>query len=91
MWIKLIKGVNRHMIEVSEVGNEYYERALLIVKPEYADIDEKMLEREARSILNRIGTPSYTKKKDSILLWFLKFSAPALIGSAITAYIMTFY
>lgn len=86
----LIKGVNRHMIEVLEIGNEYYERALLIVKPEYADIDKEVLEKEAKSIMNKIGTPSCVKKKSSIFSWLLKISIPAILGSLLTLLFMSF-
>lgn len=86
----MIKGVNRHMIEISEIGNEYYERALLIVKPQYADIDKVMLEKEAKNILSKIGTPSSVKKKSSIGLWLLKMSIPAIIGALLAMLFMAF-
>ena len=40
----MIKGINHTMIELNETGNEYYERALLIVKPEYASVARAVLE-----------------------------------------------
>ena len=29
----MIKGVNRQIIEVMDTGNQYFERALLVVRP----------------------------------------------------------
>ena len=37
----MIKGINRQVIEVTETGNAYFERALLVVRPSYRDDDEK--------------------------------------------------
>ena len=36
----MIKGINRQVIEVTETGNAYFERALLVVRPSYRDDDE---------------------------------------------------
>lgn len=36
----MIKGINRQVIEVTETGNPYFERALLVVRPSYRDDDE---------------------------------------------------
>lgn len=33
----MIKGVNRQIIEVMDTGNQYFERALLVVRPGYTD------------------------------------------------------
>ena len=47
----MIKGVNKYVIEVSETGNVYYDKALLFVKPEYTDIERAILEKEAKKVL----------------------------------------
>lgn len=43
----MIKGVNRQIIEVSDTGSAYFERALLIVRANCADADTAMLHDEA--------------------------------------------
>ena len=35
----MIKGVNRQIIEVMDTGNQYFERALLVVRPGYTDTE----------------------------------------------------
>ena len=32
----MLKGINHSVIEVNDTGNEYYERAILMIRPEYA-------------------------------------------------------
>ena len=52
----MIKGVNRQIIEVTDTGNEYFERALLIVRPRFSDMpygrlyDEQKVRQECRSV-----------------------------------------
>ena len=58
----LIRGVNRHIIEVTDTGNAYYERALLVIKPEYASAERDLLEREARKVLRSMGVPLLHQK-----------------------------
>ncbi len=81
----LIRGVNRHIIEVTDTGNAYYERALLVIKPEYASAERDLLEREARKVLRSMGVPSSIKKHSRALYWALRLGAAALIGAAVTA------
>ena len=45
----MIKGINRSIIEVLDTGSVYYERALLVIKPEYASAQRELLEQEAKS------------------------------------------
>ena len=51
----MIKGVNRQIIEVSDTGNTYFERALLIVRAKYSDMDDRMLHDEADRLLKKAG------------------------------------
>ena len=81
----MIKGINRQVIEVTEIGNAYYERALLVVKPEYASLENAKLEREAKKVLKELGTPSSIQKKNRVLYWTVRLGAAAAFGSAVTA------
>lgn len=47
----MIKGVNRQIIEVTETGNEYFERALLVVRPGFADTEPSLLHEEAQRLV----------------------------------------
>jgi len=64
----VIKGINHSMIELNETGNEYYERAILIIKPEYASLQRALLEREARKMLRNMDAPAVIKNRKRKLL-----------------------
>lgn len=58
----MIKGINRSIIEVLDTGSVYYERALLVIKPEYASAQRELLEQEAKKLLENMGEPSSLKR-----------------------------
>ena len=80
----MIKGINHHVIELTETGNKYYEKALLIVKPEYSQSNEMFLQKEARKMMKDLKAPSAIKHKQNLLMRFLKFGCAAAAGSIIT-------
>ena len=84
----MIRGINRQIIEVTEFGNAYYEKAFLFVKPEYAETQKDILEKEANNVLKKLGKPASIKRSKRILYWGLRLGGSALIGSAITALII---
>lgn len=59
----MIKGINHSVIEVNETGNEYYERAILIIKPEYASAQRAVLEDEAKKLLRELDVPSAVRSR----------------------------
>ena len=61
----MIKGINRTIIEVTDTGNIYYERALLVLKPEYTDVNRSLLEKDA---VFYVGTISHKKTPRHSLL-----------------------
>lgn len=70
----MIKGIHHTMIELSDTGSEYYERAILIVKPTYASAQRTVLEQEARRMLKQLDAPSAFRRQK----FFLR---PLLIGT----------
>ena len=81
----MIRGVNRQVIEITETGNAYYEKALLVIKPEYASAERELLEREARRVLKQMGAPSSVKKSSRILFWALRLGGAAAVGAGVMA------
>ena len=53
----MIRGVNRQIIEISNTGNQYFERALLFVKPEYTETEDERLRAEADRLIAGLGRP----------------------------------
>lgn len=80
----MIKGINRQIIEVTKTDNLYYERALLVVRPQFTGAERQILEREARKMLREMNAPSILKSKKQLLRRILNFLLPAMAGAAIT-------
>lgn len=82
----LIKAVNHQIVEVTDIKNKYYERALLIVKADYKQVDDIILDEEAQIILKDIDAPSALKRSNKhIFYWCLRFIPIALLGGLIGA------
>lgn len=79
----MIKGINKQVIEITNTGNPYYEKAWLIVKPEYATLHQNILEREAQKLLKNTDKPSCMKLRRNFGFWALRLGASALFGAAI--------
>lgn len=84
----MIKGINHSIIEVSETGSEYYERAILIIKPEYASVQRSILENEAKAILHEMDAPSSFSVKKSRIKTVLIPVLSAVGGAAAAALIL---
>ena len=63
----MIKGISHQIIEVTDTNNKYYERALLVLRPEYASISREVLEKEAVKLLKNMDTVSTAKPKSVML------------------------
>ncbi len=68
----MIKGINHKIIEVTETESIYYERAYLLVRPEYEEAEEAVLRKEAKKLLSDVGTPSSIKGRRTFFYWFLR-------------------
>lgn len=83
----MIKGINRQIIEINRTGSLYYEKALLIVKPEFASAQQQVLEREALRILKKMDAPSSYKRKSRLAVKIIFALACSLCGGLL-AYFM---
>lgn len=84
----MIKGVNRTIIEITETENVYYERALLVIRPEYANVQRGLLEREAKKMLASMTAPSSIKRCHALAYWTLRLGGAGALGALITLAIM---
>lgn len=83
------KGVNRQVLEIHDTGNEYFEKAMFFVRPEYSAMSEKKLTSSAQKLISNecdIPKTRKIKRKDGLLL-FAKLTAAAGAGAALTALI----
>ena len=81
----MVRGVSRQIIEVPDTGNIYYEKAYLVVKPEFSDAQRTLSEKEAKRVLRAMDAPSSIKQKNKKWMTVLYFLAAALVGAGIMA------
>lgn len=84
----MIKGINRQIIEITETGSIYYERALLVVRPEYAKAQQNVLEREAKRLVKGMKAPSSIKKSRAVIFWLVRLGFTALISCVLTVIVL---
>lgn len=76
----MIKGINHKIIEVTDTESIYYERAFLLVRPQYEEVEEAVLRKEAKKLLSEVGTPSSIKGKRTFFYWFFRTIPLVLAG-----------
>lgn len=81
----MVRGVSRQIIEVPDTGNIYYEKAYLVVKPEFSNAERVLLEKEAKRVLRTMDAPSGMKTKRGKWLMVMRFAAAAVVGAGIMA------
>ncbi len=81
----MLKGINHSVIEVNDFDNDYYERAILIIKPEYASVQRNILENEARQMLKEMDAPSVFHIKNNRFKKVLGFVGAVVVGAVLSA------
>lgn len=87
----MIKGINRQIIEVTETGNEYFERALLVVRPGFSDASPGRLHDEAQRFVRQAGGYSGLRLNrrrhiKSMALQALLFSGVGVLAGMVIMY-----
>lgn len=86
----MIKGINRQVIEISDLSSIYYERAWLVVRPEYVKIQQNILEKEAKNLMKDISRPSCMGVKRNFSFWALRLGISAILGAGISTLVHCF-
>lgn len=87
----MIKGINHQIIEVTDTKNKYYERALLVLRPEYSSIQRELLEKEARILLKKMDTISSVKPKHTFAKKLIHSFLYCAVGSLVTILIYAIF
>lgn len=83
----MVKAVNKLILEINNTENEYFEKAVLYIRPEKAE--DNKLSDSAREYLSRIsGGDRRAQKKSSILLSLLINIAVATFSAMVTAVVL---
>lgn len=86
----MIKGINRQMIEVNQTGSIYYEKAFLIVKPEFSSAQQQILEKEALRLLKKMDAPSAFKRRRVIAMRVAFALLSAVCGGVLMYVVLKF-
>ena len=86
MLAKMIKGVNRQVVEVAETGSDYFEKALFFVNPRYYGMTDGKLREKAQTLMNAAGSPPKAKSisKRSKIGLVIEIAASAAAGAILT-------
>lgn len=84
----MIRGVNKNVIEISDTGNECFERAILFVRPEIAAKDSEQIRRRATDYLCGLKLRPWLYPKGRLALRILGWLAAAAAGAATTALLL---
>lgn len=76
----MLKGVNKHVVEVVDLENEYFEKAILFLRPGRPDSDEGTLRQRAGEYLRTI---KYRPRRGFSWRWAL--AAAGLLAAALAA------
>ncbi|MBQ2799040.1 MAG: hypothetical protein IJF09_06590 [Ruminiclostridium sp.] len=83
----MVKAVNKLILEINNTENEYFEKAVLYIRPEKAE--DNKLSDSAREYLSRIsGGDRRVQKKSGILLSLLINLAVATFSAMVTAVVL---
>ncbi len=80
----MLKGVRKNVVEVVDMENEYFERAILFVKPGKEERDLAVLRHKGKEYINTIAyRPRRPEKRLRILFDALKLTVAACVGAGI--------
>ncbi|MCI8554017.1 MAG: hypothetical protein HFJ80_03625 [Clostridiales bacterium] len=85
----MIKGINRQIIEVTDTGNPYFERALLIVRPHCADTPGDRLRAEANRLVRTAGGYSALRRSRRRFQMLMLGGGSGLAGALAAALLIT--
>ena len=85
----MIKGVNRQIIEITQTENNYFEKAWLVIKPEYINTGAATLEKEAEKYLKDLKPPHTMRSHKAVLFRALSLLSAAMCGGLIATAMLT--
>ena len=89
--MKMIKGVNRQVLEVTNTENPYFERIIFFVKPEYGNEDRAKLKKEAENYALSAGKPPKSRKTKKEIRYIIMQSLLCLGAGAAITFLLNFF
>ena len=82
----MVRGVSKKMVEVVEMDHEYFERAILIVRPPQQDKEEPLLRQEASRYVKSLRyRPSNQKRLSPRAVLLFRLGAAMAAGAGLMA------
>lgn len=63
-----MRGVNKLIVEIKDTENEYFDRAILFLKPGKAGTDQSALNRSARELLAEVKNGEKRKGRKKVIV-----------------------
>lgn len=83
-----MRGVNKLIVEIKDTENEYFDRAILFVKPSMAAAEQSELDKSARKLLSAVKDGKSPRRWKRILP-VLGVILAVSVSAGITALILT--
>ena len=83
----MIKGVNRRIVEITGMKNDYFEKAVLYIRPDKCNTSETRLELEARCTAGKLSAEhrdSLQREKPGFTETTLRLVAAAAIALSVS-------
>lgn len=84
----MVRGVNKNIIEISDTGNDCFERAILFVRAEHMHRDDDAIRRRAMNYLSGIKFRPWMHPRWRWTYLLLSWVGAALLGALVTALIL---
>ena len=88
--VRMIKGINRQVVEVNDTGSDYFEKIMFFVKPEYAGISEGKIRERAGLIASKTTAAPPIKIKRSRFADISKYAVAFTVGVICAIAVMYF-
>ena len=84
----MLRGVNKSIIEVLETENQYFEKAILFIRPGHRDQDTGFMKTKAKEYLSNISYKPASKWKKPFLYSAVKLGSAAALGAAAATFLL---
>ena len=78
----MIKGVNHRIVEITGMNSDYFEKAVLYVRPEKTGTSPDLIDLEARAEVGKFIPRENSRKRDMLTLTVRLVSAAVIMLSA---------
>lgn len=76
-----MRGVNKLIVEIKDTENEYFDRAILFLKPDKLMTDQAEINRNAQKLLSEVHNSGINKSRKK--LWIGITAALLMLGAGI--------